>query len=224
MSYKGAYSQLPSAFLREPLKRRSYFKGFIKFFITLIFYLLATLGLLVLGVLAFLYVHGQEAARDFDDEFIIFFGKFVEQVIWRKNVAGALIIKMPLESQVTTDQAVEAMTDAAVQSHLRLIANYPLFPLLNNQPVNPSQQVTIFQFIDVEVTESFFKYNPELVTHLPYRIVLYGDQQGQLWLATLNFNLLLHGTQSIDPQLKAQVLKVQDNLLKVMNAGAHGAI
>ena len=57
---------------------------------------------------------------------------------------------------------------------------------------------------------------------MPCRIALYEDDNGTAWLATMNLELLIHGSRELDPELKAQVVAVKDGLLDIMAAGASG--
>ena len=70
--------------------------------------ILAILGLAVVGGGGILYMQGQQAAHFFDDKFIIFFSRFVEQVL-KKDMASALVIKIALEKEVTIEQAIKSM-------------------------------------------------------------------------------------------------------------------
>jgi uncharacterized protein (DUF302 family) len=219
MSNKLLYSHLSSPFTYQaPHPKR----GVLKILVKAIIYLLALLGLASLGGLGFLYFHGEQMARSFDDEFVGFFGKFVEQVLLKKNVASAMIIKTQLQSQVTVEQAINAMLNNAEQQDLKLIANYSLHQEIKEVTGKPFRLIEVFHFCQAATAPVLLNFNPDLAAHLPYRIVLYQDTNGQFWLATLNLGLLIHGTHDVDPYVKKRVSQVQDSLLKVMSAGAHG--
>jgi len=99
MSHKISYTQVPSTAIYGPQK-----VGIIQFLWRWIRNILAIFGLLLLASVFFLYFQGQQLAESFNEEFIPFFGKFVEQVM-QKDVASAMLIKTPLENGVTIEQA-----------------------------------------------------------------------------------------------------------------------
>ncbi|BAP55761.1 hypothetical protein THII_1464 [Thioploca ingrica] len=183
---------------------------------------LAIFGLLLIGLSVLLYLQGQRATRIFDEEFIGFFGEFVVQIM-KTDMASAMLIKIPLEPTITIKQTVASLKKYAEQLNLKLLASYPLHQELEAVTGKPYRFMEVFQFCDAQVATTLLNYNPDFAFHLPYRIILYQDAHNQLWLATLNLNLLLHGTQGMDPNIKIKVLKIQDNILKMMGASAHGA-
>ena len=190
--------------------------------LTWIIRLLAILGLLLVGLVILLYFQGQRANHIFDEEFIGFFGEFVVQIM-KTDLASAMLIKMPVESTITIKQATVSLKKYAKQFNFKFLTSYSLHQEIATVTGKPYRFIEIFQFCEAHTANSLLDHNPDFAFYLPYRIILYQDVHNQLWLATLNFNLLLHGTQGMEPQAKTKVLKIQDNILKMMGASAHGA-
>jgi uncharacterized protein (DUF302 family) len=190
--------------------------------LTWIIRFLAILGLLLIGLAVLLYFQGQRASHIFDEEFIGIFGKFVVQIM-ETDMASAMLIKMPVEPDITIKQATVSLKKYAEQFNFKFLNSYSLHQEITAVTEEPYRFIEIFQFCDARAANSLLDHNPDFAFYLPYRIILYQDTHEQLWLATLNLNLLLHGTQGMDPQVKIKVLKIQDNILKIMGAGAHGA-
>ncbi len=219
MPHKVKYSQLPSTIVHYKSKKH----GLLGLLFKLIRNLLVMLGLLLVAGIVFLYFQGQQLAHSFNDEFIGFFGKFVEQVL-KKDVASAMIIKTPLENDVTIEQAINAMKKRAAQLNIKLIATYPLHKEIKVITGKYSRFVEIFEFCDATSVATLLEHNPDFAAYLPCRIAVYEDKSGKIWFATLNMELLLYGTQGIDPKVKGQALENQEILLKIMGAGAHGVL
>ena len=190
--------------------------------LTWIIRFLAILGLLLIGLSILLYFQGQRAGRIFDEEFIGFFGEFIVQIM-KTDMASAMLIKMPVEPTITIKQATVSLKKHAKQFNFKFLTGYSLHQEIAAVTDKPYRFIEIFQFCDAHAANSLLDHNPDFAFYLPYRIILYQDAHNQLWLATLNLNLLLHGTQGMDPQVKIKILKIQDNILKMMSAGAHGA-
>ncbi|MDM8558803.1 DUF302 domain-containing protein [Candidatus Parabeggiatoa sp. HSG14] len=214
MQKKSVYSQM----LTTPPVPKSRV-SLIWFFLKGVKNLLAIIGLVLLGGLLLLYTQGQHKAQPFNGEFISFFGKFVEQVL-KKDVASAMLIQIPLERGVTVEQAVKAMKNSASQLKIKLIGRYPL----HKQIGKSSRFIEIFEFFDAATMSSLLNHNPVFAAYLPYKIALYEDSKHQIWFATLNIEFLLYSTQGINSKAKVQALKVQDDLLKIMGAGAYGVL
>jgi len=218
MLHKNSYSQFPTVVYQNRPK-----VNLISLALKWIKNFLAIFGLLLIGGLWFLYSQGQQVASSFNDEFVSFFGSFVEQVL-KKDVASAMVIKTPLEKGVTIKQAIHAMEKYANKLNIKLIAHYPLFKEFKADTQNSLPFVEIFELFDTAVTASLLEHNPDFAAYLPYRIVLYKDNHGQVWFTTLNIELLFHGMKDVDYNTKVQALKIQENLLKIMGAGAYGTL
>ena len=185
--------------------------------------ILAFIGLVTVGGGIVLYGYGQQATRLFDDQFVLLFSQFVEQIL-KKDVASAMIVRTALEKGVTIEQAVKSIKLYANQLNLKFIAHYPLHKEIENITGKKARFIEIFEFCDAQVASLLLEHNSDFAGYLPYRIVLYEEPQGRMWLATLNMELFIHGSQNLDLESKKQALKIQDNLLKIMGAGASGAL
>ena len=64
--------------------------------------ILAFIGLVTVGGGIVLYGYGQQATRLFDDQFVLLFSQFVEQIL-KKDVASAMIVRTALEKGVTIE-------------------------------------------------------------------------------------------------------------------------
>ncbi|OQY52306.1 MAG: hypothetical protein DRR08_06205 [Candidatus Parabeggiatoa sp. nov. 2] len=218
MGHKIAYPRLPTTIIYKKPKT-----GPIWFIIKWIRHFLVALGLLLLAGLLFLYFYGQQMAPSFDEEFLGFLGQFViKQVLLKKDVASAMLIKTPLEVGVTIEEAIKAMKKHANQLNIKFISSYPLSQEIKATAAKPHRFVEIFEFCDASVAASLLEHNPDFAAYLPCRIALYEDLGGQVWFAILDLELLLHGTQGVEPFVKVQASKIQGGLLKIMGAGAHG--
>ncbi|MDM8565145.1 hypothetical protein QUF74_05775 [Candidatus Halobeggiatoa sp. HSG11] len=174
---------------------------------------LAGLGFLLLAGLMCLYFYGYQVSDSFNNEFASFFGKFVKQVL-KKDVASAMVIKIELKSGVTIKQASSAMKNYANKINVELVNTYSPYK-------EDHRFVKIFEFSKVGIT-SLLIHNPDFAAYLPYRIIMYEDNNKQIWIAVLDVGSLLQGNKNIDPDVKMQVLKIQESLLKIMNFGAYG--
>lgn len=175
---------------------------------------LAILGLLLLAGLFYLYFHGYQVADSFNNEFVGFFGKFIEQVL-QQDVASAMLIKTKLKQDVTIKQASDAMKKYANQVNIKLVNSHLLYKETDHKFIK------IFEFSDFGTT-ALLEHNPDFAAYLPYKIAMYKDNNKQVWLAILDISSLLQGRKNIEPVVKMQVLKIQEDLLKIMNFGAYG--
>jgi uncharacterized protein (DUF302 family) len=65
-------------------------------------------------------------------------------------------------------------------------------------------------------------YSDAFSAYLPCRIALVEDKTGQLWLYTLNMDMMIHGGTELPPELFEEANQVKDIILDIMNRGAEG--
>lgn len=66
------------------------------------------------------------------------------------------------------------------------------------------------------------RYSDAFSAYLPCRISLVEDKAGNLWLYSLNMDLMIHGGTPLPDELKNEVLKVKETILDIMKRGASG--
>jgi len=179
---------------------------------------LALLGLFSVAIVAFLYIEGRFSTSEFSPKFLEKFGEFSEKTL-ESEISTAMTLKFPLKSGVSVDDASESIKNYAKKMQVDLIDSHVL---QKSGKVKTAQKVTkIFELHDSELTMQLLQHNPDFSAFLPFRIALHksGDQA---WLMTVDLELLIHGARNLDENTRARALMTQDELLKIMSAGANG--
>ncbi len=136
------------------------------------------------------------------------------------NIAQT-VIKLPLARGVSMDDAVEAMKIRANKLNIMLVAEMPL----SKQVIamgQKSRRIDIYQFCDPLIARKMVEYDIHFAAYLPCRISLVEDAKGQGWLVMMNLDIFIQDPK-LDPQLKADAIKVRDTLNEIIQAGATGA-
>jgi len=180
---------------------------------------LALLGLFLVIVIAFLYFEGRQATIAFSPEFLEKFGEFAEETL-DSEVATAVTIKMPLKTGVSAEQAIESLKNYAEKMKIELIDSHTLQK--TGKAKKFQKKTTIFELHDSELTTQLLNHNPDFSAFLPFRIALH-ESGKQAWLLTVDLELLIHGARNLDEDVRTYALTTQDELLKIMLAGANGA-
>jgi uncharacterized protein (DUF302 family) len=82
--------------------------------------------------------------------------------------------------------------------------------------------VKIYLFCNSLTAAEMLDYSDAYSAYLPCRITLIEDQEGKLWLMTLNMDMMIYGGEPLPPQLKEEAIKVKEYILDIMNRGASG--
>lgn len=209
---------LPTVFTSSVPERGLFYTG-----IRWLWNLCALLGLLCALAAAYFYQQGMRAVEHFEPGFLKIAAEFVETAL-HSDVASALVIKMPVQDNVSYEEAVSSMKSRAESLNVPLIAQYSMHKVLEKKNNKAVRITEIFEFCEVETAYNVLKHNMDYLAHMPCRIALHEDVTGRLWILTMNLNLLIHGSKGMSPEMKIQALSLQDALLEIMAAGAGGKL
>jgi uncharacterized protein (DUF302 family) len=77
-------------------------------------------------------------------------------------------------------------------------------------------------FCNALTASRMLNYNDTFSSYLPCRITLIEDQEGKLWLYTLNMDGMIYGGKPLPAELKEEAENVKEIILDIMNRGATG--
>lgn len=131
-----------------------------------------------------------------------------------------MVIKMPIASGVSLDDAAQSMKIRANNLNMKLVGEMPLSKQLQAMG-EKSRRIEIFQFCDPLTAKKMVESNIDFAAYLPCRISLVEDEQGKGWLVMMNLDPLINANK-LSPELKKEATKVRDTLNDIMQAGAKG--
>ena len=132
------------------------------------------------------------------------------------------VVKVPLASGVSPEDAIESMKLRANILNIKLVAELPLSQQIKAMG-EKSRRIEIYQFCDALTAKRMVEYNMSFAAYLPCRITLVEDAQGKAWLLTMNLDMFINNAK-LDAKLKQEATRVRDTLLEIMNAGAKGEL
>ena len=130
------------------------------------------------------------------------------------------VVKMPLEDGVSMDEAVESMKLRANILNIKLVAELPLSKQIKAMGED-SRRIAIYQFCEPLTAKKMVEYDIHFAAYLPCRISLVEDKNGKAWLLMMDMNMLINNPK-LNRSLYKEAVRVRDNLLAIMEAGAAG--
>jgi uncharacterized protein (DUF302 family) len=132
------------------------------------------------------------------------------------------VVRIPVDSNVSADDAIESMKLRANILNIKLVAELPLSQQIKAMG-EKSRRIEIYQFCDALTAKRMVEYNMSFAAYLPCRITLVEDEKGKLWLLTMNLDMFISHPR-FDARLKQEALRVRDTLTEIMKAGAKGEL
>jgi uncharacterized protein (DUF302 family) len=128
------------------------------------------------------------------------------------------VVKMPVDEGVSVDDAITFLQSKAAELNMKIVAHQPVSKELRARGID-SGALHIFQFCNPEDAHKMVMYNPIFAAYMPCRIALVEDQNGKLWLMMLDLNILINNAP-LTPELRTMAERINNDLLKIMKAGA----
>lgn len=134
---------------------------------------------------------------------------------------GQTVVKMPISDDVSMDEAIESMELRANEINMKKVAHQPLSQELIAMGEENVRRMEIFQFCDPKIAKDMIAFNMDFGAYMPCRIMLIEDEEGKGWLVMMDLDFFI-SSSDLPPELQEMGMKVRDDLLNIMDAGANG--
>lgn len=128
------------------------------------------------------------------------------------------VVKMPLAEGVSVDEAMQFLQSKAAELNMKIVAHQPVSQELKARGID-SGPLHIFQFCNPEDAYKMVQHNALFAAYMPCRIALVQDSDGKVWLMMLNLDMLINNAP-LTPELREMAVRINENLMKIMEAGA----
>jgi len=188
--------------------------------------LLAIIGLLAVAGLIWVWVqygHYVQRISEFDEGVVEAYTPVVETLLETGNSAEAMIWKFKVADGLTPEDVEQSLKVVANELNFKNVGeDLPLYQEVSALSGKDYRFVKIYMFCNALTAAKMLDYSDAFSAFLPCRITLIEDPDGQLWLYTLNMDLMIYGGKPLPPELKEEALKVKEIVWEIMERGAQG--
>jgi uncharacterized protein (DUF302 family) len=197
----------------------------------LIWNLLALVGLLVVaGIIWLAVAHGfglqnfKDLAnlKNFDPKAGEVYVEMTKNLLASGNGAEATVWKVPVAEDLSVEDVEDAMKSVANEHNFKNVGELPLSEQVALMTGEDQRFWKIYMFCDPLTAAKMVNYSDAFSAYLPCRIALVEDNEGQLWLYTLNMDMMIHGGTELPDELYEEATNVKEIILDIMNRGAAG--
>ncbi len=199
--------------------------------IKLIWNLLALVGLAIVAAVIWVAVtHGfglqnfKDFAnlKNFDPKAGEVYVEMTKNLLATGNGAEATVWKIPVEEGLTAEDVEDAMRSVANEHNFKNVGELPLSEQVALMTGEDQRFWKIYMFCDPLTAAKMVNYSDAFSAYLPCRIALVEDNEGELWLYTLNMDMMIHGGTELPDELYEEATNVKEIILDIMNRGAAG--
>ena len=199
--------------------------------IKLIWNLLALVGLAIVAGVIWIAVtqnFGIQNAKDlanlkhFDPESATVYADMTKTLLATGNGAEATVWKVPVAEDLSPADVEEVMKFVANEHNFKNVGELPLSEQVAAMTGEDQRFWKIYMFCDPLTAAKMVDYSDAFSAYLPCRIALVEDKTGQLWLYTLNMDMMIHGGTELPEGLYEEANNVKKIILDIMHRGAEG--
>ena len=144
-----------------------------------------------------------------------------------RDMMGIMAEKMPVNEDVSWDDAIEAMKLRANEVNFKFVGSSKLWKEIEAVTGEPSAKVEMFRFCDASVARKILDVVPEFIVFLPCKIALMEDGEGKLWVMTMDWDVSwLDYSQNPNSHLAKDIRedaqKIRDSMRYIMEGAATG--
>ncbi len=187
--------------------------------------ILAVIGLLaIIGVaLAYPEFHSMRARfAEFDDKAWDTYVQMFQDLLKTGNAAEATVWRSKVEESLSFEDVDDTIRLVANEHNIKNVGELPLWKQVESMTGKEQRVAKIYMFCDPLTAFKMMDYSDAYSAYLPCRISLVEDKTGQLWIYTLNMDMMIHGGTPLPPELKEEALKVKAIMQDVLKRGAEG--
>ena len=198
----------------------------------LIWNLLALVGLaFVAGIiwLAITYNFGLQNIKDlqnlssFDEKAPEVYMEMTKGLLATGNAAEATVWKIPVAEGLTVADVEDTMRFVANEHNIKNVGELPLSEQVAAMTGQDQRFWKIYMFCNPLTAAKMINYSDAYSAYLPCRVSLVEDQEGKLWIYSLNMDMMIHGGTSLPQELFDEANSIKETILDIMNRGAEGA-
>lgn len=188
--------------------------------------ILAAVGAIALVLLVIAGVRGfgvYAAVQGLDPKATGVYSEMGQRLLDSGSAAEATVWKMAVDKGLSPEDVETAMKSVAVERNIKEVGELPLYKQIEATTGKPYRFIKIYMFCNAMTAARMIEYDPAFSAYLPCRVTLLQDNDGKLWLYTLNMDLMIHGGKPLPPALFQEAVQVRETILAIMKGGAAGA-
>lgn len=184
--------------------------------------ILAIIGAIAITLAAVGYVKYKQFMSELDPEAGRVLAEMYEKFEPSKDWANAMMWSFPVAKGISPEEVKRSLNSLAYERNLFFAGEAPFHKQAEAATGKPYRYTNFMSFCDVRVGMMMIDYNDKYSAYMPCRIAIVEDKSGQVWLHSMNLDLMIYGGKPLPPEMKEQALKVRNTLYGIMKAAADG--
>ncbi|MCK5855096.1 MAG: DUF302 domain-containing protein [Sulfurovaceae bacterium] len=143
-----------------------------------------------------------------------------DKVLTTGNSAEAMIRKVRINDEVSTEDAIDNMRSIAEENNFLVVGDAKMAINSSIKAPDGKRYIRILSFCAPSIAEDFIAYSEAFGAFMPCRILIVEDDEGNRWLYTMAMELMLYGGKPLPDNMLVMAENVRDLMYGMMDAGA----
>ena len=143
-----------------------------------------------------------------------------EKVLDTGSSPDAMIRKVRINDDVSTDDAIDLMREIATDNNFLVVGDAKMSINSSIKTADGKRYIRILSFCAPSVAEEFIGYSEAFGAFMPCRILIVEDDEGNRWLMTMAMELMLYGGKPLPDEMLKMALNVRGLMYGMMDAAA----
>ena len=187
--------------------------------------LLALIGVAAVAAAAY-YGPGlwkyKTALDGFDPKAKAMYMEMADLLIETGNSAAATVWKVKVADGLTAEEVGQSIQTIADERNIRSVGFLPLGDQVTAMTEEDWRVLNIYLYCNPLTAAKMVEFDPAFAAYLPCRVSLVEDENGELWIYTLNMDLMIYGGETLPEDLLVEALEVKETMLQILNRAAEG--
>ncbi len=158
----------------------------------------------------------------FDPQAMGVYQKMGDQLVETGNAAAATVWKAKVAEGLTFEEVDESIKSIANERNIKGVGELPLGDQVAAMTGKPWRKLQIYLYCNPLTAAKMIEHDLAYAAYLPCRVSLVEDETGQLWLYTLDMDMMIYGGKTLPPDLLEEALHVKDIMQDILKRAAEG--
>lgn len=187
--------------------------------------ILALLGVVAIGLAVWLgpTLYKYKTAFDgFDDQAFDTYKGMMDRLAETGNGAAATVWKAKVAEGLTFEDVDQSIKQVAIDRNIRGVGELPLGDQVAAMNGKPWRKLNIYLYCNPLTAAKMIEHDLAYAAYLPCRVSLVEDETGQLWIYTLDMDMMIYGGKTLPPELLKEAIEVKDIMQDILTRAAEG--
>ena len=138
------------------------------------------------------------------------------------DIAKATVRKVKVADGIKPDELVESLNSVATEMGIKPVGDLPLSKEVSLRTGKKQRYVRVLSYCNPMIAIEMVEFSMAYGAYLPCRIVIMEDEKGDLWLYTLDLDMMIHGGQPLPPKMLKYGNQVKKTIYTMMDRAASG--